>query len=184
MEREQLKSSENQNIIMIQQKNKPVLYLAGPCGFSEIGRVGLEPIEAKLSEKYDVINPFTRSASDGQIISDLEKMLHNPKSTQNGLSAAEIHEELFKISMKLGKSNVELIKSADRVFAILDGSDVDSGTAAEIGFAFAIGKRVDGYRGDFRYSRDNFGAQINLQVEYFIRASGGTIFRNINEITF
>jgi nucleoside 2-deoxyribosyltransferase len=61
------------------------------------------------------------------------------------------------------------------VFAVLDGTDVDSGTAAEIGYAFAKGKPILGYRGDFRLSADNDGSIVNLQVEYFIRASGGTI---------
>ena len=34
------------------------------------------------------------------------------------------------------------------VVAVLDGADVDSGTAAEIGYAFARGKLIVGYRGD------------------------------------
>ena len=58
---------------------------------------------------------------------------------------------------------------------MLDGVDVDSGTAAEIGYAFARGKLIVGYRGDFRLSADNEGSVVNLQVEYFIRESGGTI---------
>ena len=41
--------------------------------------------------------------------------------------------------------------------AVLDGTDVDSGTAAEIGYAFARGKLIVGYRGDFRLSADNEG---------------------------
>ena len=61
------------------------------------------------------------------------------------------------------------------MFAVLDGTDVDSGTAAEIGYAFARGKKILGYRGDFRLSADNEGATVNLQVEYFIRESGGDI---------
>lgn len=65
------------------------------------------------------------------------------------------------------------------VFAVLDGTDVDSGTASEIGYAYALGKRILGYRGDFRLSADNEGSIVNLQVEYFIRASGGEIFNQI-----
>ncbi|MEH2513475.1 nucleoside 2-deoxyribosyltransferase [Nitrobacteraceae bacterium AZCC 1564] len=64
----------------------------------------------------------------------------------------------------------------------LDGVDVDSGTAAEIGYGFARGKRIIGYRGDFRLSADNEGSIVNLQVEYFIRASGGTIISTIDEL--
>lgn len=47
--------------------------------------------------------------------------------------------------------------------------------AAEIGYAYAVGKRVVGYRGDFRLAADNIGSTVNLQVAYFIVASGGTI---------
>lgn len=67
------------------------------------------------------------------------------------------------------------IDTSDAVLSILDGPDVDSGTAAEIGYAFAKNKPIVGYRGDFRLSADNVGGIVNLQVEYFIRASGGTI---------
>ena len=65
------------------------------------------------------------------------------------------------------------------VLAVLDGTDVDSGTAAEIGYAFAKGRPILGYRGDFRLSADNEGSTVNLQVEYFITASGGTIFTSV-----
>ena len=66
--------------------------------------------------------------------------------------------------------------------AVLDGVDVDSGTAAEIGYAFARGKLIVGYRGDFRLSADNEGSVVNLQVEYFIRESGGTIVERYQDL--
>jgi nucleoside 2-deoxyribosyltransferase len=75
----------------------------------------------------------------------------------------------------MGATNRAAIDAAGAVVAVLDGADVDSGTAAEIGYAFARGKLIVGYRGDFRLSADNEGGTVNLQVEYFIRASGGTI---------
>jgi nucleoside 2-deoxyribosyltransferase len=65
---------------------------------------------------------------------------------------------------------------------VLDGTDVDSGTASEIGYAYARGKLIVGYRGDFRLSSDNEGGIVNLQVEHFIRASGGTIVSKASEI--
>ena len=65
---------------------------------------------------------------------------------------------------------------------MLDGADVDSGTAAEIGYAFARGKLIVGYRGDFRVSADNEGALVNLQVEFFIRESGGTIVSRYEDL--
>ena len=65
---------------------------------------------------------------------------------------------------------------------MLDGADVDSGTAAEIGYAFARGKPIVGYRGDVRLAGDNEAAVVNLQVEYFIRASGGTIVTRLSAL--
>lgn len=74
------------------------------------------------------------------------------------------------------------ITGCDAIIAILDGTDVDSGTAAEIGFAFAKSKVIVGYRGDFRLSADNEGLTVNLQVEYFIRKSGGQIVSTIESL--
>jgi len=65
---------------------------------------------------------------------------------------------------------------------VLDGSDVDSGTAAEIGYAFAQKKKIFGYRSDFRLAADNEGAMVNLQVEYFICASGGDLFTQVSQL--
>jgi nucleoside 2-deoxyribosyltransferase len=80
------------------------------------------------------------------------------------------------------RANQEAIDRADAVVAVLDGADVDSGTAAEIGYAFARGKPIVGYRGDARLAGDNEGAVVNLQVEYFVRASGGAIVRRLADV--
>lgn len=65
---------------------------------------------------------------------------------------------------------------------MLDGTDLDSGTAAEIGYGFAMHKPIIGYRSDPRLCTDNEGAVINLQVEYFIRASGGEIVTHLDDL--
>jgi len=85
------------------------------------------------------------------------------------------HDAWRALSRQIGATNRAAIDAADAVVAVLDGSDVDSGTAAEIGYAFARGKRVIGYRGDSRVSADNEAGLVNVQVEFFIRESGGTI---------
>jgi len=87
-----------------------------------------------------------------------------------------------KLNVEIGRKNQILIDRCEAVFAVLDGTDVDSGTAAEIGYAFAKGKPILGYRGDFRLSADNEGGTVNLQVEYFIRASGGDIITKIADL--
>lgn len=86
------------------------------------------------------------------------------------------------LNMELGRKNQRLIDDCDLVFAVLDGADVDSGTASEIGYAFAKSKPIIGYRGDFRLSADNEGGKVNLQVEYFIRESGGAIIEKLEQL--
>ena len=62
-------------------------------------------------------------------------------------------------------------EASDVANAVLDGTDVDSGTASEIGYAFAKGKAIVGYRGVFpggtaqtaAYNDDSFGVLFPLQ---------------------
>jgi nucleoside 2-deoxyribosyltransferase len=79
------------------------------------------------------------------------------------------------LNVEIGGNNRAAIHKCEGVLAVLEGTDVDSRTAAEIGYAFAKGKPIVGYRGDFRLSADNEGPIVNLQVEYFIRQGGGEI---------
>jgi nucleoside 2-deoxyribosyltransferase len=53
------------------------------------------------------------------------------------------------------------ICETDVVFAILDGAEVDSGTASEVGFGSALGKRCNGLRTDIRDSGDFHGVPLN-----------------------
>jgi len=62
---------------------------------------------------------------------------------------------------------LEGVNSSDIVVAVLDGVDVDSGTAWEIGYAYARGKPVIGLRTDFRTLSDGI---VNLMVEMSIVA--------------
>ena len=56
---------------------------------------------------------------------------------------------------------IEEIDKSDLIIAILDGSDVDSGTCVEIGYAYAKGKPILGLRTDFRNSESE---GLNLMV--------------------
>lgn len=84
--------------------------------------------------------------------------------------------------MRIGMENARLIDKADVLIAVLDGPDVDSGVAAEVGFAYARGKRILGYRSDFRPSGDSRRLTVNLQVEAFIKMSGGKIYSDWGEL--
>ncbi|WIG52659.1 MAG: nucleoside 2-deoxyribosyltransferase [Afipia sp.] len=145
------------------------IYLAGPLGFSEAGRLFHRHIVGKLRGLgYDVLDPWDFDPSQ---VSAVQVM---PAGVERVAAWVRLNEEI-------GRRNQLLIDEADAIFAVLDGTDVDSGTAAEIGYAFARGKKIIGYRGDFRLAADNEGSTVNLQVEYFIRASGGSIPRSLEE---
>lgn len=59
--------------------------------------------------------------------------------------------------------NLKGIDNSDVLVAVLDGADVDSGTAWEIGYAFAKGKPIIGLRTDFRTL--GIEGTVNLMIE-------------------
>lgn len=59
--------------------------------------------------------------------------------------------------------NLKGIENSDIIVAVIDGADVDSGTAWEIGFAFAKAKPVLGLRTDFRTL--GIEGTVNLMIE-------------------
>lgn len=145
------------------------IYVAGPLGFSEAGRPFHERIITSLRGLgYEVLDPWD---FDPSRVSAVEAM---PLGSERIAAWARLNQEI-------GQRNHKLIDQADAIFAVLDGPDVDSGTAAEVGYAFARGKKIVGYRGDFRLAADNEGSTVNLQVEYFVRSSGGDIFRSLEK---
>lgn len=58
-----------------------------------------------------------------------------------GLVTGEFTQEK---KVKVFDKDMEFLESADIVIALLTGRDVDSGTAAEIGYAYKSGKRLIG----------------------------------------
>ena len=148
------------------------IYMASPLGFSEAGRSfyngTLIPEVIRLG--FEVIDPWT--LTDQAKIDAMEKMPYGE----------ERRDAWRRLNVEIGGNNRAGIDRSDAVLAVLDGTDVDSGTAAEIGYAFAKGKPILGYRGDFRLSADNEGSTVNLQVEYFIRQSGGDIVTKLADL--
>jgi nucleoside 2-deoxyribosyltransferase/predicted secreted protein len=63
---------------------------------------------------------------------------------------------------RLFSENLRVLKNADIIVAIVDGADADSGTAWEMGYASANGKRVVALRTDFRRSGRN--EKVNLML--------------------
>jgi nucleoside 2-deoxyribosyltransferase len=148
------------------------IYIASPFGFSEAGRLFLyQVVETEIiNAGYYVLDPWNITPPDL-----MEEALAMPYGTAK-------REKLREVNKIIGSNNTEAIRLADGLLAVLDGVDIDSGTASEIGFAAALGKPIIGYRSDFRLSADNEGALVNLQVEYFIHLSGGKIVSRIDEV--
>jgi nucleoside 2-deoxyribosyltransferase len=57
------------------------------------------------------------------------------------------------------------IDDSDAVVALLDGPQVDDGTAWEIGYSYAKGKPVIGIRTDFRNAGDTLHGCVNAMIE-------------------
>jgi nucleoside 2-deoxyribosyltransferase len=148
------------------------IYLAGPLGFSEAGR----------DFYYRVLIPDVERA--GHTVLDPWKLTdpHEIDAVQSLPIGPDRHDAWRALSEVIGRNNHVALDACDAVLAVLDGVDVDSGTAAEIGYAFARGKPILGYRGDQRLAADNEAVTVNLQVEYFIRASGGDIVTTVAAI--
>src|SRR5215475_6865749 len=138
------------------------IYMASPLGFSEAGRhfyhSVLLPHVAGLG--YEVLDPW--ALADQAKIDAVQRLPYGP----------EKRDAWRRLNREIGATNR----------AAIDRADVDSGTAAEIGYAFARGKLIVGYRGDFRLSADNEGSTVNLQVEFFIHESGGAIVSRYEDL--
>jgi len=151
---------------------KQIAYLAGPLGFSEVGKKfcdeTLKPAIAKIGIK--ILDPWELTSTE----------LIN--SAQNLPYGQERKDKWSSVNYVIGKNNAEAIKKCDLIIAVLDGPDVDSGTAAEIGYGSALGKPTIGYRGDYRLSKENDGGTVNLQVEYFIHQNGGEIVTSLSSL--
>lgn len=149
----------------------PSVYVAGPYGFSLATKVFYDQVllRAVAAIGWTALDPW--ADDDGAI--------------GRQFAAAEISEgaaridALRTIDRALGRANEDLIRRADALLAILDGADVDSGTAAEIGFAAGLGLPTIGLRLDTRNTGDNDGTVVNLQVQHFIETRGGSVHRTL-----
>lgn len=73
-----------------------------------------------------------------------------------------IHDEKNRQEIIFNK-NLAALDRSDIIVAVIDGADVDSGTAWEIGYAYSKGKPVLGLKTDFRTL--GIEGTVNLMIE-------------------
>lgn len=69
---------------------------------------------------------------------------------------SQVNDEIVRI-------NLEAIRQCEQLIAVAEGSDVESGTSMEIGFAHALGKRIRCLRTDFRSQGEKIGP-VNIMI--------------------
>jgi nucleoside 2-deoxyribosyltransferase len=136
--------------------SKPLVYLAGPL-FSDQDRDMLLSIEKAF------IGAGIRCFLPHREVGDLSVL-------KNDLGEEAARRYVFD-------SDVGGVEDCIVLCALLDGSDVDSGTAAEMGFAHAIGKPVFGLCTDGLRR----GRTIN-NVIWGVCAGGHRIYPSVNEM--
>lgn len=116
------------------------IYLAGPL-FSEAEQDWLRSLKGRLQDLgYDVVWPYE---------------LFNQAEVASWGDAA---------SRRIMEGCRGALMACDLVVALLDGTQVDDGTAWELGFAHAKGLPAVGIRTDTRYCGETPGARINAMI--------------------
>jgi nucleoside 2-deoxyribosyltransferase len=142
---------------------RPRAYLASPLGFTEAGRdYYARRYLPALAEHVEPVDPWT---------------LTSPAE----FAAARAQGREHELGIVVGARNAEAIRGARLVIAQLDGQEVDAGTAAEVGYAAALGLAVLAVRSDLRASGEP-GMRVNLQLEAFVVLSGGFVAASLAEL--
>lgn len=126
-------------VIDVRQFARYRVYLAAPL-FSEAQKIYNAGLADLLSSQYYAVH--------------LPQMFEDTAESRN-----KNREELIY------RWNLAALKNSDIVVAVIDGSDADSGTAWEMGYATALGKRVIAIRTDFRSYSDNELVNLMLETE-------------------
>lgn len=147
------------------------IYVASPLGFSPETLQYLSRVVATLEQcGLSVSNPWDTDYSDRI-------------TRYASYDSVQMQTRAFnRLASCIGYNNCCEIDNSNLVLAILDGTEPDSGTVAELGYAVGCGKKVFGLRTDVRNCGDFPGVPVNLQVVYFIEKSGGELFRSIDEM--
>jgi nucleoside 2-deoxyribosyltransferase len=137
--------------------------VASPLGFSEPGRYYYARVLLPaLEEIVDPVDPWS--------------LITEEELAEAARTGAE-----RELAADIGRRNKKAMVESELLVGILDGQELDSGTAAEIGYASALGMPCLGLRTDHRKNGEA-GATVNLQVEAFIVLSGGEIVASLEQL--
>jgi nucleoside 2-deoxyribosyltransferase len=142
---------------------RPSCYIASPFGFSEatICYYQKKYLPA-LAERVEPVDPWA---------------LTDPQE----ITTARAEDRLRALYLEVAERNASAIAASDLLLANLDGQEVDSGTAVEIGYAVGLGKLALGIRSDLRRAGEPEMA-VNLQVEGLIIKSGGFVANSLRDL--
>lgn len=142
---------------------RPRCYVASPLGFTASGRDWNERVLLPaLAAVVEPVDPWTLAT-----VAELEQARSDGRERE--------------LALEIGLRNAAAIRSCRLLAAVLDGQELDSGTAAEVGYATALGLRCVGLRTDLRQAGEQ-GVAVNLQVEAFIVSSGGAIVTTLEDL--
>lgn len=80
--------------------------------------------------------------------------------------------------------DIDTLKQAEIVVALLDGQDVDSGTCIELGYAYALRKKIFGIITDFRsYCTNDHEPQRPNVMVWGVCEEGNTLFHTLAELS-
>jgi nucleoside 2-deoxyribosyltransferase len=146
------------------------VYLAGPSGFFAAGLLWHNTVVVPTVRAAGLI-PKDPWSGESAIANVMEAMEYG----------AERRAALQEANRQQGRYDLALIDESEAILASLDGPDVDSGTAVEVGYGFAKGLLIVGLRTDTRRSSDNEGGIVNLMIETCIMDSGGMLTESLHE---
>lgn len=133
------------------------------CAFAAYEIYLAAPLFSEAEQRY---NRFIAGVLEEQAY-----VVHLPQETgdNDASRTREVHAEIFS-------ENLAALDRADFVVAIIDGPDADSGTAFEIGYAYAKGTPVIALRTDFR--QVGSAELVNLMLE-----EASVVVRSVGELT-
>ena len=134
----------------------PAIYVASPWGFA----IGSEAVRQEVRQRLEGL---------GFEVHDPWSYCTEPPATKDA-------------ALALGMLNFSMVESSAAVLGILDGASVDEGVAAEMAYAYALGRVVWGLRTDVRKSGECPELEVNLQVATPVYASGGRILGSLGEL--